>query len=302
MNHTHINYTISRDLGNKQRINCDCGKSYLIRLNGLPNEYFTKHLKRDHDYTDDKISDFYYCHYHINTDHVQVKIQSAAPPPPFSKDQEECPICFENMVCSEIAPIPCKHKFHTKCLKQISTDECPLCRQIMGINEARNLKRERRERERREREREYERERQERERQEMEREYEMERQEIERQERERQERERQYERQMQESYEIRRRIEETIMESRRRREEFEAYTARESERIQQIRDRLDEVRRQSDAIVNRHQPVQSDDVENAYQSVINPVHENTQEPAPVPQQPRNNLSSRVCRFLNRIFR
>jgi len=49
------------------------------------------------------------------------------------KEVEECAICY-NLLNEDVCNIPCKHKFHNKCVKQMYDDKCPLCRQEMKIN------------------------------------------------------------------------------------------------------------------------------------------------------------------------
>ena len=44
---------------------------------------------------------------------------------------DNCMICLENMHRSKCIYLPCKHAFHSKCLKQLverRIDTCPLCR------------------------------------------------------------------------------------------------------------------------------------------------------------------------------
>jgi hypothetical protein len=46
----------------------------------------------------------------------------------------ECLICYYELK-EDICNIKCKHNyFHNKCLQKIVNDQCPLCREKMGIN------------------------------------------------------------------------------------------------------------------------------------------------------------------------
>lgn len=40
---------------------------------------------------------------------------------------DECAICLGNLT-SDIEILPCKHKFHSRCIKKIHSNKCPLCR------------------------------------------------------------------------------------------------------------------------------------------------------------------------------
>lgn len=41
----------------------------------------------------------------------------------------ECPICYENLNNTFICTTPCKHTFCLRCVIDLKTHACPLCRQ-----------------------------------------------------------------------------------------------------------------------------------------------------------------------------
>lgn len=46
---------------------------------------------------------------------------------------EECPICIENLE-DDVCELMCKHKFHMKCIRQVTNRKCPICRKRAVIN------------------------------------------------------------------------------------------------------------------------------------------------------------------------
>jgi hypothetical protein len=131
----------------KGRIHCGiCDASYKINKDGTPIAFFKKHLINVHNYNEDEYQEFIKTY---NLNHKSnINICKTSPPPQINQVSplivnevlnekninDECPICFEPMYSSDICPIPCHHKFHTKCIKQLENDNCPLCRNSMGIN------------------------------------------------------------------------------------------------------------------------------------------------------------------------
>ena len=49
---------------------------------------------------------------------------------------EECPICFEKLLSSDISVTKCNHRFHTSCLIKacIRNGSCPICREKLSEN------------------------------------------------------------------------------------------------------------------------------------------------------------------------
>lgn len=53
----------------------------------------------------------------------------------------DCPICYDNMIYTEIRLTPCRHIFCTKCILQALVDknECPVCREYVCLEELGNI-------------------------------------------------------------------------------------------------------------------------------------------------------------------
>ena len=49
--------------------------------------------------------------------------------PGFQPDQE-CTVCYESLINTKVAPMRCKHIFHTACIEQwlLNNLTCPVCR------------------------------------------------------------------------------------------------------------------------------------------------------------------------------
>ena len=43
-------------------------------------------------------------------------------------DYNKCAICLENILSDKIIQLDCNHQFHFDCLKKITNNKCPLCR------------------------------------------------------------------------------------------------------------------------------------------------------------------------------
>lgn len=136
------------------QITCElCGKSYRIRNDCQPPEYFRRHVRQCQHIDDKSYEDF--LEYRkwsemINADRrllphfieqcpVQYRClitQPLALPAPVLPDnnEDECSICLDPLKCSEIYSTPCGHKFHALCISKVEVDTCPLCRQNIGMN------------------------------------------------------------------------------------------------------------------------------------------------------------------------
>lgn len=53
------------------------------------------------------------------------------PPPPPPADELECPICYEMCGKDDTVTTDCNHAFCKACVRKLTNDTCPMCRQKM---------------------------------------------------------------------------------------------------------------------------------------------------------------------------
>lgn len=121
-----------------QQITClHCQRVYKLNKDGCPSKHFTNHLKGGctHRFTDDQVREFRenYCNEQKQNQNL-ITAEPEIAKPVTEELEPNCVICYYPIKASEACSIPCKHIFHTACIRKMTNDLCPLCRNPMGIN------------------------------------------------------------------------------------------------------------------------------------------------------------------------